>query len=163
MVLLFVLGGCGSWGDYTFKSDSFGYKMNFPENWEILDRCDGSSDHLIANLPDDRFSEITVTAQAVSPDVGSSEIYLRFLDGGNDAVIYDDYVILEKGTISAKNLEGRFIKTEFVKGKEPMQGMSAKFLGHRFTLEIKAISNEDMFVVHETDFKKMISLITFKN
>jgi len=162
-VLLFAISGCSSWGDYSFKSDAFGYKMNFPETWEVLDRCDGSMDHLIANVPDDKFSEITVTAQKVSPDVGSNEIYLRFLEGGNDAVIYNDYVILEKGTISAKNLEGRFIKTEFVKNKEPMQGMSAKFLGNRFTLEIKAISNEDMYVVHETDFRKMISLIQFKD
>lgn len=163
MVFLFALCGCGSWGDYTFKSDTFGYKISFPENWEILDRSDGSADHLIANLPDDKFSEIIVTAQKVSPDVGASEIYLRFLEGGNDAVIYKDYIILDKGTISAKNLEGRFIKTEFVNDKEPMQGFSAKFLGNRFTLEVNAISNEDMYVVYEADFKKMISLILFKD
>lgn len=163
MVLLFGLSGCGSWGDYTFKSEKFGFKIHFPEKWEILDRSDESGDFLIANLPDDKFSEITVTAQSVSPDVGASEIYLRFLDGGNDAVIYDDYTIVEKGTVSARNREGRFIGTEFSKDKEPMFGYSAKFLGNRFTLEIKAVTTEELFIAKEADFKKMVSLISFKD
>jgi len=163
LVLVILLSGCGGWGGYEYKSDLFEYKFVFPNVWEVMDRGDSKSDHLIAHLPDNYNAEIKVDALPVSPDLRANEIYLRFMDGGDDASIYMDFEVVNQGTISAKNLEGRYITVKFLKDGEPMQGIRAKFLGFKYTLEVKATVPEDDYILRETEFRKMISMIQFKD
>lgn len=160
-LLALILGGCDSWGGDTFKSDEFGYKFTFPPKWEYADRSDSSGDHLIATYPEDRESEIIVTTTRVSADMSSREVFLRFNDGGDDAMKLE-FSLLEKGTISAKNLEGRFIVVEYLENGVRMKGIRAKFLGFKYTMEVEATTLEEKYIDFEADFKKMIRMIKFK-
>ncbi len=162
LAILFAISGCGGWGGYVHKSDRYDFKFVFPPIWEVWDRSDDRRDFLVGNLPEDYLSEIQVITEPVSPDMSPQEIYLRFLDGGDDAVVYKNFEIVEQGTISCKNTEGRFTKVTFEKDGELMMGMKAKFLGFKFTVEIKAFVPEEKWIMHEADFKKMIHIIEIK-
>jgi len=160
-IVLAALSSCGGWGGYVHKSDRFKFKFVFPVNWEVWDRSDDNRDYLVANLPDVKESEITLLTTPVSPDLSPHEIYPLFLDGGKDGAFLQDFEVVEQGTIRAKNIEGRMILIKFTKDRAPIRGLRAMFLGNRFTLEIHTTMPEDQFVVHEADFRKMISLMEF--
>ncbi len=161
-LLTLILVDCGGWGGYVHKSRRFPFRFTFPQKWEVMDRSDDRRDFLVANLPNDMLSEIQVITEPVSPDVEPQEIYLRFLDGGDDASNYLDFEVLEQGTVNAKNGEGRFIKVAFKKSGEKMRGVKAKFLGFKFTLEAKGFVPEDKWNLYEAEFTKMMAMIEFR-
>jgi len=136
--------------------------MPFPIGWEVWDRSDDSRDILVATITSNPKAEITVTAIPVAPDLNLHEVYATFLDGGQDASLYDQFRVGMQGTVHAKNAEGRSLIVEYEKGGQKMKGFRTKFLGFRFTLEIQASAPADEFIMLEEDFKKMVSVSEFK-
>jgi len=161
-ILIILFGaGCGGWGDYVYKSDRFKYKLTFPVKWEVMDRSDEKRDFLLANLPDIPDSRISVLATPVAPDISPNEIYPPFMDGNGDRAILTEFRILERGTIPAKDKEGRFIKVQWLGENATMQGLRTIFMADRFIIEIRAEMPQDNFPSHEGDLKKMIHLLEF--
>jgi len=161
------LSGCGGWGDYVHKSDRFKFKIAFPVHWEVYDRSDNQIDYLEATLPDvSREARIVVRATPVAPDISPTEIYPMFLEGSGDAAILLEFVIEEKGTISSKTGDGRFIKISYLTEEHRIRGIRTLFLGGpvrgRYRLEVSMEMPADNFLDHEADFRKMISLMELK-
>ncbi|HHE46400.1 MAG TPA: hypothetical protein ENL08_01685 [Bacteroidetes bacterium] len=160
LVVALLLQGCSSWGDYSFKSDRFKFKITFPERWEIWDRSDDRNDYLVASLPDDiRDASITVRATPTAPDIGTDEVYPSFLEGDGDAAILPKFEVLERGSISCKNREGRQIIYTYVAEKHRMKGIRTLFIGLRYILRVGMEMPEDNFDDYVLDFRKMISLM----
>jgi hypothetical protein len=157
--VLIVLTGCSSWGDYEFQSDKFKFTVRFPDNWEVWDRSDDSQDLLVAALADKPEAKIVVTAIKSAPDLSPNEIYPTFEGGGNDAGVRKGFGVDGKGTISANNGEGRFIKVHWSGDKFNMRGFRALFIGNRFQLSINAEMKEDDYNLHEQDFLKMVRML----
>lgn len=158
-LLLFLISGCGSWGDYVHKSDRFKYKITFPKGWEVWDRSTEQEDYLDAEYPEIPKALLTVRASASAPDISPSELYPSFMDGGGDAAILTEFAITEKGTISSKNREGRQITYSYLTEEDRIKGMRALFIGNRFIIRIKMEMPVDNFEDHEAEFQKMISML----
>ena len=158
LLALLYLTGCGSWGDFTYKSDRFKYKVTFPEKWEVWDRSDDSADFLVGSLPESPKAVILVKTHTVAPDLSPQEIYPSFMDGSEYAGKLE-FKIEDKGAISCKNAEGRFVKFGYLGEEQKMRGIRALFLGERYIMEITMEMPEDDFLVHEMDFNMMIHLI----
>jgi len=159
LLALALLGGCGKWGGFSYKSDRFKFKTTFPDYWEVWDRSSDASDFLVGTLPDAvPGGEIIVRAIPVAPDISPNEIYPSFLDGSD----YGDrleFAIEDRGTISCSNSDGRFIKYHYRKDNEKRRGMKVIFLGNRVIIEVSMEMPEDAFIMHESDFTKMIHLM----
>ncbi|MFC2150301.1 hypothetical protein ACFLQV_02235 [Calditrichota bacterium] len=160
MVLILVAVGCGGWGGYKYKSDDYGFKVVFPPKWEVWDQSYEDVVKLEGSLPDDvEEARITLSTRKVAPDISSNEIYPSFLDGDGDGAIFNEFRITTKGTISAKNGDGRMIMVSYLGPENRMSEIRTIFLGRRFILEIRMIATEDDFMNLESDFRKMISLL----
>ncbi len=148
LLILFVIAGCGGYGDYKHKSDRFDFSITFPDKWEVWDRSDDRRDFLVATLPSLPDAEIVVIATPVAPDISPNEIYLKLKA--------TDERIIEEGMISCKNTEGRFIITGDRVENQPMKSINTLFLGERFMLEISLIAREGDFTNSEAEFRRMI-------
>ncbi|MCF7810728.1 hypothetical protein K9N50_07035 [bacterium] len=161
---IIFLSGCGSWGDYQFKSDRFQFKASFPEKWEVWDRSDDRRDYLVASLPDGPpEAKIVLIAEPMAPDVNANEIYPTFMDGGGDASVLTEFKVIGKGTMKSANSEGRYIKVTYLTDKHRIKGIRSIFLGFKFKLTISMETTEDDYILHEHDFYKMVSLIEVKS
>lgn len=160
LLLALLFSGCGGWGDYVHKSDRFKFKFTFPQKWEVWDRSDDERDYLVASLLDGpREAKIVVIADPVAPDISPNEIYPSFMDGGGDGAILTEFSVEGKGAISCKNGEGRYVRVSYLTEEYRINGMRVLFLGNRFKLQIDVEMPADDFVMHETEFFKMISLM----
>ncbi len=159
LIALLYLTGCGGWGDYSYRSDRFKYKVTFPQKWEVWDRSDDSADFLVGSLPDDApEAEIVVKAHSVAPDLSPHEIYPSFMDGSEYADRLE-FRIEDKGAISCRNGEGRFIKFDYLGEESRMRGMRVLFIGDRFIMEVTMEMPEEDFIAREVNFTKMVHLI----
>ncbi len=156
---LLALAGCNRWGSYEFKSEKFSTKILFPDKWEVWDKSDDSRDFLVANYPNKPEAKIEVTSVHTAPDIETNEIYPTFESGGDDAVVLQDFGVDEKGTVSAANVEGRFIKVHWSGDKKNMRGYRAIFICNRYMLTLKADMVEDDYTQNEMDFLKMVRLM----
>lgn len=128
--------------------------------WEVWDRSDDSGDYLVASLPDENpDAKITLKSRKVAPDISPNEIYPTFLDGSGDGSVLMEFQIEEKGTISAKNGDGRMIVISYLGEKHRMKGIRTIFLGMRYIVEITYEIPADNYLDHVSDFRKMISLL----
>ncbi len=165
VALLLLLSGCGGWGGYVYKSDRFKLKVVFPSKWEVWDRSDDTSDYLVATIPDDiPEARIKLIVRPVAMDLSPNELYPTFLEGGGDAAFLPDFSVKGRGTISAKNGEGRHILISYLTEEHRIKGMRAIFPvpDKRYVLEIEMSMPEEDYIAYESDFKKMISLIVLR-
>lgn len=157
--LVVMLAGCGGWGGNKFTSDKFGFKVTFPEHWELWDKSNDEVDFVEASIPDRvPTARIVVRAVKVAPDLSPNEIYPSFMDGSEFAG-RTEFTIEDKGTIACKNSEGRFIKYMWRDEERRMRGMKAMFLGTRMLFQVWMEMPADDFINYEGDFTKMIRLI----
>ena len=159
LVTILLMSGCSRWGDYVHKSDRFGYKITFPVHWTVWDRSTDREDHLDAEYPDIPGAQMTVLTSPTAPDIHPNEIYPTFMDGGGDTAILTEFEILTKGAVSCKNREGRQITYTYLTEDQRIKGMRALFIGERFIFTIKVEMPSDVFVDHEPEFNKMLSML----
>lgn len=161
---LLLLSGCSSWGDYVHKSSNFDLKVIFPDKWEVRDRSDSKFDRLEATIPDDvPEARISVSAKPMAPDIHVNEIYPMFMDGGGDASYLFEFEIIDKGMISAKKSEGRFIIYTYLPPEgERIQGMRVLLLGFRIQVNLKMEMPKDSFNRYEREFREMIRYVEVK-
>lgn len=157
ILLAFMLVSCGEWGGYKHKSEAFKFNFVFPPNWDVMDRSDENRDLLTAELPEVPGSKIVVSSRGVAADVSPNEIYPYFMQGGGSASTLNQFRILDRGTISGKNVEGRFIRFQYLGEPGEVECMRAIFLGNRFIVEINAEVPKEVFVDQEPNFRKMFS------
>lgn len=151
LIFLFGFTGCSGWGGYQYKSDRYKYRLAFPVGWEVWDRSDDRRDFLVGTHLDLDDAEIRTISTPVAPDLSPQEIYLRLSSTEGQ--------VIEQGTISCRNSEGRFVSTRLKIDERTIRIIKAIFLGNRFTLEIEAIMFEEDFLGHEEDVRKMINMI----
>jgi len=153
-----LLAGCGGWGDYEHKSDRFKFKVTFPVKWEVWDRSDDHSDHLVATLPDILpEAKLAVRVTPLAPDATINEILPSFK--GNLPTEMEEFEIVDEGTISSKKGEGRSITYTYLTEKHRIKGIRALFIGFRFQVRVEMEMPNDNFITYEPEFRKMISLM----
>ncbi len=148
IITIVALSGCSGWGDYQHKSDRFKFRASFPSGWEVWDRSDDRRDFLVAINPKIEHAEIQLIAEPVAPDLSPREIYLKLTS--------TDLEIIDKGMISCKDAEGRYIIITDKVDEVTMKGMRTLFLGNRFTLEVGVMMRAEDFDEFEPVFRRMI-------
>jgi len=164
LTALLLLSGCSSWGDYVHKSSNFDMKVIFPEKWKVRDRSDSKFDRLEATIPYDvPTARISVNAKPMAPDIHVNEIYPMFMEGGGDASYLFEFEIIDRGMISSKKCEGRFIIYTYLPPEgERIQGMRVLLLGFRIQVNVKMEMPKDSFNEYEREFREMIRNIEVK-
>lgn len=157
--VLLLLAGCGGWGGYVHDSERFKFKLTFPDGWEVWDKSDDTVDFLQATYREKPETKIEVLAVRTAPDLEPNEIFPFFLGGSGDAVNLQDFAIEEKGTVSAQNGDGRFIKVRWTGEKLSMRGIRALFIGNRYRLSIVAEMSADDFPLQEAELMKMLRML----
>jgi len=156
VILLIMLTGCDNWGDYQYSSEKFKFKITFPDKWEVWDKSDDARDFLQGSIPSKPESKIELIAIRTAPDLHVNELYPTFESGGDDAFEKNEFAVDEKGTFSASNGEGRFIKAHWEDDKGVIRCMNFLFVGNRYQMNINCVMREEDYMTNEADFVKMV-------